>query len=388
MSSGRFRRLFSPTETLQQLPEGSTENDDERELADAQNQTFEQPTQPHIPPRELLAGLANAVADPSVTIGLHRAACLHHGTLVFSSFLACARLEQKLSDVDVHYARTLFSSIVAKASDPLSDAMVSSAVLTSFKSKAKSRINTSPVITPNKREEADRIHITRQAAAATALEALPVYDGVTSERLPPPLKPLRDLLVDLLSACDDHSGYDDFSKTNEPTGALTYVPALTAMLSAGVILYSRQALTGNDKTRRRKEMRVSLALALLGAIIGFFPYPSPEQDFGKGLASILLNSVAFSHSNCGDLHRSSSTTSGSTNSGSPVIEPLPQPENGSRRLNPIIVESLRTFGHSRYQPVDVDIEVAIRRFAHSLLLDRRRIYSDAGQIIYTAIDTI
>ena len=209
MASSRLKRLFSAGgPSQQQQQEEYVEDEDEQWHDRSPSLVLHNTPQVYVPPRELLATLANTIADPSITTGIHRAACLYRGGVVFSAFLACVRLEQKLDDADVSHTRMLFSSIAGKTSDPLDDGTSTSAILTSFKSKAKSRMTTGlgDFSVASEREESRRTHIARQAAAAAALEALPVYDGAVSDRLPPCLKPLRDLLVDLLSACNDDVG--------------------------------------------------------------------------------------------------------------------------------------------------------------------------------------
>jgi hypothetical protein len=327
--------------------------------------------------------------------------------MVFSAFLSCVRLEQKLDDTDVSNARVLFASITKKAMKPLDEDAGTSSVLTSFKSKAKSRMVTcveGDIMA--RKEEARRLHIARQAASAAALEALPVYDGKTSERLPPCLKPLRDLLVDLLSACnDDVESTPSASSTkehstegsiNDSSGALVYVPALIGMLCAGVVLYCRQNLNGTDKARRRKEARVSLALALFAATLGFFPCPAVEQDFGISLANILITAVSPTYavffntgprtpSTAHDSPTNSSSSGG--NSRSEENRSLHTSTEPPTPISPVVAESLRAFTCFGI-PADVDLEVAVRRFAHSLLLDRRKVYADAGKLVYAALDDL
>lgn len=201
MASGRLKRLFSAGGASNREDE-SIQNEGQEDRDDGQDHHYFQHAQrAFVPPRELLASLANTVADPSIATGSHRAACLHRGALVFSAFLACVRLEQKLNDSDVCNARILFSSVASKAASPLDDNTGESALMTSFKGKAKSKIIAgNDNMSDGEKEESRRMYFARQVAGAAALEALPVYDGAAAERLPPSLKPLRDLLVDLLSA--------------------------------------------------------------------------------------------------------------------------------------------------------------------------------------------
>ncbi|UKZ74570.1 hypothetical protein TrVFT333_002240 [Trichoderma virens FT-333] len=116
------------------------------------------------------------------------------------------------------------------------------------------------------RETQQRI---RRECAANATNNIPLEEG--------PMLEMRNMLIKLL---EDHDDKHSYAST-----------ALTGMITAGIVLRSREQESHDAKIASR----LSLGLGLTGTVAGFFPAASPVVGLFVVLAGILVNNAADRH---------------------------------------------------------------------------------------------
>jgi hypothetical protein len=210
---------------------------------------------------QLMSAWAGDIADEGRHSGVEREARLNGGAEVFAAYLQKIEFAHHINDQEVKELEIIFRDAAHKhTADKWMQAAFANPPM--------------PDMLPDTLEERlEEAKVARKEGRERAQRALRPMEEKSSFQH---FQGFRDLLFDLME---------------EGQTSCEYASSIVGMICAGAAMYSREQ-ANKDKARASK---VSTALGLAGAVVGFFPAAAPAVGLTTVLGTNLVQAVAGAH---------------------------------------------------------------------------------------------